>query len=187
LNINNQGTRSICTIILNPTATTKEAIVSKGPTVKIIDSPIPVPNADQVVTKVIFSGSNPKDWKLPEWMGMEANQGDDIAGIVHAVGANVTEFKPGDRVAAFHEMTKLGGSYAEYTLRTFSLETPLPPSISPSLLPQKEKKSSGSLPTPSPTSHPTTNPPSPKAGPTQHSTSRPPPPSPPAPPSPSRP
>ncbi|KAK3077971.1 hypothetical protein LTS18_008776 [Coniosporium uncinatum] len=105
----------------------KEAIISKGPTVKIIDSPIPEPNADQVVTKVVFSGSNPKDWKIPEWMGTEANQGDDIAGVVHAVGANVTEFKPGDRVAAFHEMTKPGGSYAEYALSWAHTTFHLPP------------------------------------------------------------
>ena len=31
------------------------------------------------------------------------NQGDDIAGYVHEVGEKVYEFKPGDRVAAFHE------------------------------------------------------------------------------------
>ncbi|KAB5578160.1 alcohol dehydrogenase-like protein [Coniochaeta sp. 2T2.1] len=44
------------------------------------------------------------------------NQGDDIAGIVEKVGANVTEFKPGDRVAAFHEMMTPHGSYAEYAI-----------------------------------------------------------------------
>lgn len=44
------------------------------------------------------------------------NQGDDIAGYVHEVGEHVSEFKPGDRVAAFHEMMKPGGSYAEYAL-----------------------------------------------------------------------
>lgn len=70
----------------------------------IVDSPIPQPNDDQLVIKVVVSGSNPKDWKLPEWMGKSGNTGDDIAGIVYQVGANVTEFKPGDRVFAFHEM-----------------------------------------------------------------------------------
>lgn len=94
----------------------KEAVVSKGPTVQIIDSPIPKAEADQVVIKVVVSGSNPKDWKLPLWMGTTLNQGDDIAGIVHEVGENVYEFKPGDRVAAFHEMTTPGGSYAEYAV-----------------------------------------------------------------------
>lgn len=44
------------------------------------------------------------------------NQGDDIAGVVDKVGANVTEFKPGDRVAAFHEMLTPSGSYAEYAI-----------------------------------------------------------------------
>jgi len=44
------------------------------------------------------------------------NQGDDITGIVYAVGENVTEFKPGDRIAAFHELQAPGGSYAEYAV-----------------------------------------------------------------------
>lgn len=84
----------------------KEAINLLGPAVKIVDSPIPVPNNDQVLIKVIVSGSNPKDWKLPEFVASgkfdsdilrEAkdglNQGDDIAGIVEKVGSNVVEFK----------------------------------------------------------------------------------------------
>ncbi|KAK5114011.1 hypothetical protein LTR62_003134 [Meristemomyces frigidus] len=96
----------------------KEAIVSAGPKVEIIDSPIPKPEPGQVVIKTIVSGCNPKDWKIPEWMKevKPMNQGDDIAGTIHAVGPNVTEFKKGDRVAAFHEMTKPGGSYAEYSV-----------------------------------------------------------------------
>ena len=81
-----------------------------------MDSPIPEPNADQVLIKVVVSGSNPKDWKVPEWVGNNINQGDDVAGIVEKVGANVTEFKPGDRVAAFHEMMTPHGSYAEYAI-----------------------------------------------------------------------
>ncbi|KAL2130832.1 hypothetical protein VTI74DRAFT_5875 [Chaetomium olivicolor] len=94
----------------------KEALVSKGPTVKIVDSPVPEPNDDQVLVKVAVAGSNPKDWKLPEMRDLTANSGDDLAGIVERVGANVFEFRPGDRVAAFHEITTGGGSYAEYAL-----------------------------------------------------------------------
>ncbi|KAK3065918.1 hypothetical protein LTR53_017889 [Teratosphaeriaceae sp. CCFEE 6253] len=103
---------------LRSASTMKEAVVAKGPKVQIINSEIPTPGPNQVVTKVVFSGCNPKDWKRPEFMPDAApvNQGDDISGIVHAVGANVSEFKPGDRVAAFHEMMKPGGSYAEYAL-----------------------------------------------------------------------
>ena len=52
--------------------------------------------------------------KRPEWSKLDHNSGDDIAGTVHSVGKNVIDFKPGDRVAAFHEMMAAGGSYAEY-------------------------------------------------------------------------
>ena len=96
------------------TITMKEVIVSKGPTTKIQDSPVPTAKPNQVVIKIHVSGSNPKDWKIPEWMGSEINTGDDIAGTVHAIGSGVTEFKPGDRVAAFHEMGAPHGSFAEY-------------------------------------------------------------------------
>ncbi|EJT75010.1 hypothetical protein GGTG_08848 [Gaeumannomyces tritici R3-111a-1] len=95
----------------------KEAFVTQGPTVEIVDSPIPEPNDDQLLIKVVVSGSNPKDWKLPQWRpDTRINQGDDIAGEVVKVGKNVFEFKPGDRVAALHEMTKPGGSFAEYAI-----------------------------------------------------------------------
>jgi NADPH:quinone reductase len=44
------------------------------------------------------------------------NSGDDIAGIVHSVESSVYEFKPGDRVASFHEMMTPHGSFAEYAV-----------------------------------------------------------------------
>ncbi|RYC59836.1 hypothetical protein CHU98_g6368 [Xylaria longipes] len=94
----------------------KEALVSEGPKVQIRDAPIPKAGAGQVVIKVIVSGSNPKDWKVPMWLKCTVNAGDDIAGVVHEVGEDVFEFKVGDRVAAFHEMMKPGGSYAEYAV-----------------------------------------------------------------------
>lgn len=93
----------------------KEAIVAKGPKVTIHDVDIPKPNTDQVLIKVVFSGSNPKDWKRPNY-GEPHNSGDDIAGIVEEVGENVVEFKKGDRVAAFHEMMSPHGSFAEYAI-----------------------------------------------------------------------
>lgn len=54
------------------------------------------------------------------------NSGDDIAGYVHKVGPNVTEFKPGDRVAAFHIMLTPGGSYAEYAIAPASTTFHIP-------------------------------------------------------------
>lgn len=96
----------------------KEAIIKTGTNVEIVDSPIPKPGPHQVVVKVVVSGSNPKDWKYPDWDPSKGqiNQGDDIAGTIHELGAGVSEFKVGDRVAAFHEMLTPHGSYAEYAL-----------------------------------------------------------------------
>lgn len=94
----------------------KEAIVSPDMSVEIKDVEVPKPNKDQVLIKVIFSGSNPKDWKVPVNWNKAMNSGDDIAGIVAEVGENVTEFKKGDRVAAFHEMLTDHGSFAEYAI-----------------------------------------------------------------------
>lgn len=39
----------------------KEAHVLAADNVKIVDSPIPTPGPGQVVTKVVYSGSNPKE------------------------------------------------------------------------------------------------------------------------------
>ena len=105
----------------------KEALVSAGPTVRIVDSPVPVAAADQLVIKVVVSGSNPKDWKYPALLKQESNQGDDIAGLVYQVGSNVVEFKEGDRVAAFHEMLTPGGSYAEYAVAWSHTTFHIPP------------------------------------------------------------
>ena len=58
------------------------------------------------------------------------NQGDDISGVVYEVGEGVTEFKKGDRVAAFHEMMSPHGSYAEYALSWAHTTFPLPPNVS---------------------------------------------------------
>ncbi|KAL8824282.1 MAG: hypothetical protein Q9170_008208 [Blastenia crenularia] len=80
-------------------AAMKEAFVQPDLQVKIVDSPIPVPKDDEVVIKVVVSGSNPKDWKRPVGAKTAMNSGDDIAGVVHQAGSKVHEFKPGDRVA----------------------------------------------------------------------------------------
>lgn len=90
----------------------KSAINLAGPVVKIIDTPIPEPNDDQVLIKVVVSGSNPKDWKVPDIAAIDGhpfferysqvregvNQGDDIAGIVEKMGKNVVEFKVSSRI-----------------------------------------------------------------------------------------
>ena len=73
----------------------------------------PTPEPDQALIKIDSCGVNYIDTyhrsglypvELPAILGLEA------AGVVEAVGSNVTEFKPGDRVA----YPNVPGSYAEY-------------------------------------------------------------------------
>ncbi|CAF9912950.1 MAG: hypothetical protein ALECFALPRED_008442 [Alectoria fallacina] len=99
----------------------KEAHVHPDTTVTIHDVPIPqITHPSQILVKVVVSGTNPKDWKMPASMLKTIshcpNSGDDVAGFVHAIGTNVTDFHIGDRVAALHELGTPGGSYAEYSL-----------------------------------------------------------------------
>ncbi|KAL3429878.1 GroES-like protein [Aspergillus tetrazonus] len=84
----------------------KEAFVDRNISVTIQDTDIPVPEAGQVLIRVVISGINPKDWKIPlVWPtdGTPTNQGDDIAGYIEAVGEGVMGFHKGDRVAAYAE------------------------------------------------------------------------------------
>lgn len=113
-----------------------EAIVWNRPgdkvEVTLRSVPIPTPSPTQVLIRVVVSGSNPKDWKVPAVMESQngTNTGDDIAGVVHAVGSDVTQFAPGQRVAAFHEMMTPGGSFAEYALSEEHCTFMLPKHIS---------------------------------------------------------
>lgn len=86
---------------------------------EIRETEIPDPKAGQVPIRVVVSGTNPKDWKSPlVWPsdGTPTNQGDDIAGYIESVEQGVIDFHKGDKVAAFHQVMKPHGSYAEYAI-----------------------------------------------------------------------
>ncbi len=79
-------------------------IESANTNFKAIETERPVAGAGQVLVKIIASGVNPLDNKIRMGAAAHAKQplpavlGMDLAGIVEAVGANVTNFKPGDEV-----------------------------------------------------------------------------------------
>jgi NADPH2:quinone reductase len=79
----------------------------------VVDVPTPVPGPGDVVVKVAVSGVNFVDvyyrnglYKVP----LPVALGSEAAGVIDSVGAGVTAFAPGDRVA--YAMVR--GSYAEY-------------------------------------------------------------------------
>lgn len=95
-----------------------ETIILPGPKASLQTIPTPKLLPNQILTKVVYAGTNPKDWKRAEnpSLNQRINQGDDLAGIVAAVGSDVKNFRPGDRVAALHQPGSPGGSFAEYAV-----------------------------------------------------------------------
>ena len=80
--------------------------------------PVPSPGPNEVLIRNVAVASNPKDWKVPAWIkGYSSIEGNDVAGYVVKVGDGVTEYKGGERVAAFTKMAsqdpKVGGIYRQ--------------------------------------------------------------------------
>src|SRR5271156_3601313 len=74
--------------------------------------PEPQIRGDTVLIAAAAASVNPIDWKLRSGMRQKdtplsfpAILGRDVSGIVRAVGANVKQFKPGDRVLALSNAT----------------------------------------------------------------------------------
>jgi NADPH:quinone reductase-like Zn-dependent oxidoreductase len=90
-----------------------------GPEVLAVkQAPRPEPNPDQALIRLKSAGVNPADWKYragfyKQFMPLEFpwTPGLDGAGVVEAVGTNVTTFKKGDEVYGI-----VFGGYAEYAL-----------------------------------------------------------------------
>jgi NADPH2:quinone reductase len=82
---------------------------------KLVEAPMPQPGPKQALVKVAASGVNFIDvyFRIGLYKAdLPFTPGNEASGTVEAVGPDVTEVKPGDRVAyAMHR-----GSYAEYTL-----------------------------------------------------------------------
>lgn len=97
-----------------------------GPeTLKVASLPIPEPNADEILIHVEAAGvgvwdSFEREGGFAEILGREPKfpyvLGTDGAGTVAATGAEVKDFKEGDRVYAAELGNPKGGFYAEYAV-----------------------------------------------------------------------
>lgn len=104
--------------------------------IKIVNLPVPEPDSMQVRVKVVASGVNPLDIKIRAGKAPHARHqlpavlGMDIAGIVDAIGSDVSDFKIGDRV--FGLTGGVGGhqgSLAEYQVVSSDLLAKVPENL----------------------------------------------------------
>jgi NADPH2:quinone reductase len=97
-----------------------------GPEVmKLVESPKPSPGPGEALVKIAATGVNYIDVYFRTGLykpDLPFTPGSEAAGVVEAVGTDVTEIKTGDRVA--YAMAR--GSYAEYALVAASQLVPLP-------------------------------------------------------------
>lgn len=96
----------------------------------------PLPRENQVLVRIRAAAANPLDWHYmrgtPYLMRMDSgfrkpedpSVGVDMAGIVAAVGGNVTQFKVGDEVFG-----TVNGAFAEYALTTERRIAPKPANL----------------------------------------------------------
>ena len=96
-----------------------------------VDVPEPALGADLVLVEAAAAGVNPIDWKIRSGarqkdipLTLPAVLGRDVSGVVRAVGANIRNFRPGDRVIALAHAT-----YAEVVAVEGSLLTHLPEGV----------------------------------------------------------
>lgn len=105
-----------------------------GPEVLKLMSDVQVPSASngQVLVKIKAAGINPVDTYIRSGIyarkpALPYTPGSDGAGVVHSVGADVTQVKEGDRVYVCGSIT---GTYAEFALCNSSNVHLLPENIS---------------------------------------------------------
>src|SRR3954454_288037 len=108
----------------------RAAVLTGAGKLMIQDTPLPEPGQGQVRVKLEGCGvcaSNLTPWKGPEWMQFPTEPGalgHEGWGIVDAVGEEVSELRPGDRVGMLS-----GKAYAEYDVADASQVVKLPDAL----------------------------------------------------------
>lgn len=86
----------------------------------IVQTGRPEPVRGEILVRVRAAGVNPADWKTRARGAFAAGAtppfvlGFDVAGVVEAVGAGVTVFRPGDEVFGMPRFPNPASAYAEY-------------------------------------------------------------------------
>ncbi|HKQ25055.1 MAG TPA: NAD(P)H-quinone oxidoreductase [Burkholderiales bacterium] len=110
-----------------------EIIAPGGPEVlRLARRPVPVPAVSEVLIEVAAAGVNRPDvlqrkGGYPPPPGASDIPGLEVAGTIVAVGAEVKEWQPGDRVCAL----VTGGGYAEYVAAPSPQCLPIPRGLTP--------------------------------------------------------
>jgi NADPH:quinone reductase len=114
--------------VTKPTSMKAAVLENHGAPFRVTDIPRPIPQAGQVLVQIMASGVNPLDLKIRAGAAGHARHplpailGIDLAGVVEAVGPEVTAFRVGDEV---YGMTGgvggIQGSLAEYAAVDASL------------------------------------------------------------------
>lgn len=105
----------------------KAILVDKNNSLVWSEVAAPIIKSDEVLVKIYAAALNradllqrqgkyPSPTGCPEWMGLE------VAGVIEAVGKNVTDWRIGDRVCALLG----GGGYAEYVSVKHDMLMPIP-------------------------------------------------------------
>lgn len=100
------------------------------------DTPRPEPQADEVLVQVYAAAINGIDWKIRDGelqqvfkFALPIVLGSDAAGIVAAIGNDVTAFQVGQAVYGTMERSR-SGSFAEYAIAKVDAIAPKPESLS---------------------------------------------------------
>jgi NADPH2:quinone reductase len=105
---------------------------------KLAKLPVPALGEDQVMVRVSHAGVNPVDWKIREGYleplfphAFPLIPGWDMAGTIETVGANIDQFKPGDKVYCYsHLDTVQYGTYAEFAPADVTAVAHMPKNLS---------------------------------------------------------
>ncbi len=91
---------------------------------RVTDLPVPEPGPEEILVRIHAAGINPFDWKAADGALKDhvpyrfpLTMGSDGSGVIEAVGAAVTHWRPGQRIyGQFMDLAKGRGSYSQYAL-----------------------------------------------------------------------